>query len=172
MIVVRSRRSGPIVLALLSLAVATGAAADHHEAGKDVSARPENAPVWNQQKAAAAAASLASSLDGLRDALRRQPDSTMVPGGGSRSRHRLRDRLRLMESESKQLTQQLGDGRSRDETFPIFERINLIRRDAVEQAQRMFLQQPVIEKIDAARGPLEELAGYYGVELDRQLEIR
>ena len=172
MIVVRTRRSGPIVLALLSLAVATGAAADHHEAGKDVSARPENAPAWDQQKAAAAAQSLAASLDGLRDALRRQPDSSMVPGGGSRSRHRLRDRLRLMESESKQLALQLGEGRSRDETFPIFERINLIRRDAVEQARRMFLQQPVVEKIDAARGPLEELAGFYGVELDRRLQTR
>ncbi len=77
-----------------------------------------------------------------------------------------------MESESKQLALQLGEGRSRDETFPIFERINLIRRDAVEQAQRMFLQKPVIEKIEAARGPLEELASFYGVELDRRLQTR
>lgn len=172
MIVVHMLRSGIIVFALLSLVIATGAAAEHHEAGKDVSARPENAPAWDQAKATAAAQSLAASVDGLRTALRNQPSSSIVPGGGSRPRHKLLDRLRLMESESKHLAGVLEEGQGRDETLPVFERINQIRRDAVEQAQRMFLQQPVIEKIESARGPLEELAGYYGVELNRRLQIR
>ena len=167
MIVVRTLRSGLIAAALLCL-VATSASGS----GEDVAARPDNAPAWDQAKATAAAQSLASSLDGLRTALRQQPSNTLAPGTGSRSLHRLRDRLRLMESESNQLAQQLGEGRGRDETFPIFERINLIRRDAVEQAQRMFIQKPVMEQIEAARGPLKELAGLYGVELDRQLRIR
>ncbi len=167
MIVVRTLGSGLIAAALLCLAAASASGS-----AEDVAARPENAPAWDQAEATAAAQSLAAALDGLRDALRRQPDASMVPGAGSRSRHRLPDRLRLMESESKQLALQLGEGRSRDETFPIFERINLIRRDAVEDARRMFLQQPVIEKIEAARGPLEELASFYGVELDRRLPTR
>ena len=167
MIAVRMLRLGLIAAALLCLAAA-GASGS----GEDVSARPENAPAWDQQKATSAAQSLASSLDGLRTALRQQPSTSLAPGSGSRSIHRLRDRLRLMESEPKQLAQQLGEGRSRDETFPIFERINLIRRDAVEQAQRMFIQKPVMEQIEAARGPLKELAGFYGVELDRQLQTR
>ncbi len=165
--VFRTFGSGLIAVVFLCLA-----AASVPGSAQDVAARPENAPTWDQARVTAAAQSLAGSLDGLRDALRRQPDPSMVPGGGSRSRHRLRDRLRLMESESKQLALQLGEGRSRDETFPIFERIDLIRRDAVEQARRMFLQQPVAEKIDAARGPLEELSGFYGVELDRRLQTR
>jgi hypothetical protein len=36
----------------------------------------------------------------------------------------------------------------------------------------MYLQQPVRDKIESARGPLEKLAGYYGVKLDHQLEMR
>jgi len=167
MVAVRSRRLVLLVAALLCLAVASASGSE-----EDVAARPENAPAWDQRKATAAAQSLASSLDGLRTALRQQPSTSMAPGTGSRSLNRLRDRLRLMESESKQLAQQLGEGRSRDETFPIFERINLIRRDAAEQGQRMFIQKPVMEQIESARGPLADLAGLYGVELDRQLQTR
>ena len=172
MIYARLLWSGFIALALLSLAIATGAAASHHEAERDVSARPENAPAWDQTKATSAAQSLAASLEGLRAALRRQPTTTIAPGGGSRARNKLLDRLRLMESESKHLARVLEEGQGRDETLPVFERINEIRRFAVEQAQRMFLQKPVIDKIESARGSLEVLAGLYGVELNRTLEIR
>ena len=81
-----------------------------------------------------------------------------MPGGGSSAqRYRLKDRLRLMESESKHLASALGDGEGRDETYPVFQRIDEIRRDAVEDAERMFLQQPVLEKIQAARPVMEEL---------------
>ena len=125
---------------------------------------------WDQEKAAAASTELAASLDGLRDALRSEPPPGI--GSGARTRHELRDRLRLMENESKHLAAELMDGQGRDATYPVFRRINAIRRDAVEEAQRMFLQQPVRDKIESASGPLEKLAGYYGVKLDRQLEMR
>jgi hypothetical protein len=125
---------------------------------------------WDQEKAAAAATELAASLDGLRDALRNEPSTGIGPG--ERSGHELRDRLRLMENESKHLAAELKDGQGRDATYPVFQRINGLRRDAVEDAQRMYLQQPVRDKIESARGPLEKLAGYYGVKLDHQLEMR
>ena len=98
----------------------------------------------------------------------------LSPGIGSseRPRHELKDRLRLMENESKHLAAELKDGQGRDATYPVFQRINSIRRDAVEDAQRVYLQQPVRDKIESARGPLEKLAGYYGVKLDHQLEMR
>ena len=121
-------------------------------------------------EATAAATELAASLDGLRDALRKAPPPGI--GGGMRSRHELRDRLRLMENESKHLAAELKDGQGRDATYPVFQRINSIRRDAVDDAQRMYLQQPVLDKIESAREPLEKLAGYYGVKLDHQLEVR
>jgi hypothetical protein len=135
-----------------------------------IGADDEAVDSWNQEKAAAAATELAASLDGLRDALRNEPS----PGIGSseRPRHELKDRLRLMENESKHLAAELKDGQGRDATYPVFQRINSIRRDAVEDAQRMYLQQPVRDKIESARGPLEKLAGYYGVKLDHQLEMR
>ena len=120
MTAVRMLRSGLLAATLLCLAAASAFGSE-----EDVAARPENAPAWDQQKATSAAESLATSLDGLRTALRQQPSMTLARGTGSRSIHRLRDRLRLMESESKQLAQQLGEGRGRDETLPIFERINL-----------------------------------------------
>ncbi len=133
-------------------------------------APPPTAIAWNQEQAATMAADLAQALNGLRDALRREPDSSIVPGGGSRQKHRVRDRLRLMETESKYLASQLRDGRGRDETLPVFKRINEIRRDTADDARRMFLQEPVLAKIDAAREPLEELAGFYGVKLEGQLQ--
>jgi hypothetical protein len=144
------------------------ARADHHE-GKAAAPDP-----WDGKKAAAAATALAEAVDGLRTALRQQPPpgAGIAPGGGSQARYRLRDRLRLMESESRHLRDELARGASRDETFPTFERINEIRRDAVVQGERMFLAEPVKQKIIAAREPLHELAGYYGVKVDRQLRMR
>jgi hypothetical protein len=136
----------------------------------DVSAAPAPDPTaWNQERAASQAADLEAALSGLRTALRNEPSASIVPGGGSRQRHRIRDRLRLMENESKYLASQLKDGIGRDETLPVFERIDEIRRDVVQDARRIFLQKPVLDKIDAARGPLEELAGLYGVELRQQM---
>ena len=135
-----------------------------------IGADDEAVDSWDQEKAAAAATELAASLDGLRDALRSEPPPGI--GSGARTRHELRDRLRLMENESKHLAAELTDGQGRDATYPVFQRINEIRRAAVDNAQRMYLQQPVLDKIESARGPLEKLAGYYGVKLDHQLEMR
>lgn len=141
-------------------------------AGASAPAEETAADPWNAEKAAAAATRLAEALNGLRDALRKAPGGMGGFAGGSSGVHSLRDRLRLMESESKHLARQLRDGEGRDETYPVFRRIDEIRRSAVDPAERMFLQQPVLEKIQVARPAMEELAGYYGVELKHQLETR
>ena len=162
----RSRRFAALLVLILGLCPVAAAAEDT----PDVSAAPAPDPTaWNQERASSQAADLETALSGLRQALRNEPSASIVPGGGSRQRHRIRDRLRLMENESRYLASQLKEGRGRDETLPVFERIDEIRRDVVQDARRIFLQKPVLDKIDAARGPLEELAKLYGVQLRQQL---
>jgi hypothetical protein len=165
----RSQGFAALLVLVLGLCPVAAAAEDT----PDVSAAPAPDPTaWDQERAASQAADLDTALSGLRDALRNEPSASIVPGGGSMQRHRIRDRLRVMENESRFLAEQLKGGSSRDETLPVFERIDLIRRDAVEDARRIFLSKPVLDKIDAARGPLEELAKLYGVELRQQMPQR
>jgi hypothetical protein len=118
---------------------------------------------WDQEKVTTLASDLAGAVKDLRKSFR-DDRAPSIASGQARSRYRLLDLLRLIESESKVLARQLAAGKGRDETLPVFERINEMRRKAAEDARRMFLPQGTVDKIEAAREVLTQLSPYYGQE--------
>jgi hypothetical protein len=115
---------------------------------------------WDQAEAAALADQLYEAVKDLRDSVRKASDPS-IASGQARATHRLSDTLRLIRNESKHLAARLAEGAGRDETFPVFRRIGQLRLQAAEDARRIMLVQPVLERIDAARSVLEKLEPYY-----------
>ena len=129
--------------------------------------QPRNASAelarWDQERVAKIAADLYEAVKDLRDTARKQPP----PTAGSlqtRSHYRLLDDLRLIRNETKHLANELKAGQSRDETFPVYRRVQGLRRTAAENARRLFIHEPVLAKIDAARDVLRRLRPYYEEE--------
>lgn len=125
---------------------------------------------WDQTRVTALAGQLLEASANLKEEIRRLPSQTL--GGQTNLLYRLRDRVRLIHSEARRLRDQLADGNGRDETFHSFERINELRRTAAQDARRLFLQQPVMDQIDASRDAIRELSPYYGIEFVAELEER
>jgi hypothetical protein len=120
---------------------------------------------WDQEKVAAEARDLAAAVRGLRRSARDQPPNTIASGQAA-ARMRLLDRLRLIEGESRHLSHELARGVGRDETLPVFERLDLLRLRAAEDARRMFLPKATIDMMQRARGHLEAMRAYYTGEED------
>ena len=119
------------------------------------------APVkWDQEKAAAIAFQLYEGVDSLYDTLYKQGSSGRLASGGL-DYNRLKDRVRVMRSESRHLANELKKGKGHDETVHAFERLMQLVRDARELANSLFLEEPTIAKIKAARKSLDEIARYY-----------
>lgn len=122
-------------------------------------------PPWDQVRVAKLAEQLYEGCKNLETSVRQELPP--APGIGQRRAHyRLRDRLRLIRSETEHLARALKAGEGREETFHTYRRIGQLIREAREDARRLFLQQPTLERISAAREPWMELNAYYGIEWD------
>ena len=119
---------------------------------------------WDQAKVTELAQAFSKDIQAVKLAYRREPGE-MIATGDRRSRYELKQSIRLLDSEARHLAKQLADGKGRDETYPVFRRLEEIRREAGVHARRTMLTQPTLEKIAAARSHLEGLAPYYGAEL-------
>lgn len=164
--------AGLLLLAATSLGLPLSARADSHEKD-EARVQGEGAAqplAWDQAKATELAGKLADSVKGLRASARRQPPTSLA-SGQSASRMRLIDRLRVIERESRALHEELKKGESKASTFPIFRRIDELRRSAAEDARRMFLPQETLDMIQAARAVLEELRSYYGAAPDPRADL-
>ena len=153
--------AGVLVAVATTFALAAGAGADSHEEGEPTLAAEAELPAGAQEKVTELAEKLASSVRNLRRSARKQPPDT-IASGQSASRMRFMDRLRLIERETRSLHDELSNGEGKDSTFPIFRRIDEVRRVVAADARRMFLPQETIDQIQAARAVLEELRSYYG----------
>jgi len=141
-----------ILLLVLALGAALSASGSSHE----------EATPWDQASVTALAQDLVKGVDGLRSAARAEPPMN-VASGQARSRHRLNDTLRVIENEARHLAASLEGGAGRDETLPVVERIEELRRVAADDARRIFMTQDLLKKITDARGALEQLRPYYGL---------
>ena len=125
---------------------------------------------WDPAALTALSAELADSVKDLRASARRQPPNT-IASGHAQSRHRLIDTLRLIELECKTLRDAIAAGEGHDQTISIFERIDVMRVKAAEEARRMFLPVQTTDKIKAARGVLEKIRPYYDAKPPTDLGV-
>ena len=115
---------------------------------------------WDQDRVAKIGDSLSTAASELHSAMRKVPPPT-AGSGQSRAWHRAIDRVRLIQSESRRLATRLADGKGHDETFPVWERLMMLVRDAREEGRRLFIAEPVMDKIAGVRDQLRQLAPYY-----------
>jgi hypothetical protein len=120
--------------------------------------------VWNQERVSALATELAIAVKGLRNNARhRAPLPTRVAGGEA-ARYQLLDDLRRIERVTAFLAKELQAGRGRDETQPVFEWIERLRRRAEVKVRRMDVPTAARHQMAAARIVLQQLSAYYASE--------
>ncbi len=154
--------AGLLLAGLLSLACA--AAGERPPQVPSPDPLPVREPLaWDQANVTALAWQLHEAVVDLREQVRRQPPLG-IASGQDRGRHQLLDLLRLLRTESRHLARELEAGQGHDPTYPVYQRIQEMRRAAALRARRQFITEPVMQRIEQAREILIELGRYYRPE--------
>lgn len=115
---------------------------------------------WDQAKVAALAKELVGASDSLYDTFYKQPPQS-IGSGQATSFQRLKQKVRRIKTEARQLSDDLAKGDGREETTPSYEDLMQTVRDAREEARGVFSGQDVAAKATAARDILNQLGPYY-----------
>jgi hypothetical protein len=116
---------------------------------------------WNQDRVSAIAKEFAEKAGAVYTEVYRNQVTNTIGSGQSKDYARLKDKARLIRSESRRLARQLDKGKDRVETQPSYERMMVEIRDAREIARRLNLGEPLLNKIGAAGDALRRLSPYY-----------
>ena len=81
--------------------------------------------------------------------------------GQHRAYYRLKQNVRRLRGEARQLASSLGEGAGQDETLPVYEHMMQTVREARSDASQVFLTSDVQERASAVRGLLNQLSPYY-----------
>jgi hypothetical protein len=122
-------------------------------------ARAEHAP-WDQAKVSELATQLAEASKSLYDTFYKQPPPQAGSGQGNDYR-RLKQQVRRIQTEARELAGALGKGEGREDTHDIYENLMSLVRDARQSAQRVFSTQDVQDKASKARQLINQLTPYY-----------
>jgi hypothetical protein len=115
---------------------------------------------WDQERVTALAGELAEATNALHTTFVKEPPAT-VGSGQSRDYYRLRQMVRRIRSDARNLSSSLANGEGYDETLPIYESLMVSVRDARETAKRTFTSNFVLDKAAAAGDVLRRIAPYY-----------
>jgi hypothetical protein len=137
---------GVLVLGL-TLGLGQLAAAQQKEAG------------WNQGRVTAIAEALAEEVSKLDMAAARVPPD--ISYSQQRAQYTLQEDIRLLKNSSRHLANQLKAGKAREETRPIFNRMEQLRGSAEENARRTLIPEQMMDQILNVGGQLLQLQPYY-----------
>jgi hypothetical protein len=115
---------------------------------------------WEQAKVAALAKELEGAAHALYDTFIKMP----APGVGSMKSHvyyRLKQEVRLLRVEARELAGSLEKGEGREQTLPIYDHLMQLVRIARDDAAKTFNTQDVGKRAAAVRGVLNQLGPYY-----------
>ena len=143
-------RSALVLLVPLGIFVALPAASETKE--------------WDQAAVTALAKQLAAVAGDLRSSVR-EPSEAHSGRRQRRWRARVFDDLRVAQGSANSLLRQLETGAGREETYPTYRRLRILIRDIAQNAQRGRLTEPTLGKLEAARGPLDQLSPFYAPEV-------
>lgn len=114
---------------------------------------------WNQGRVTAIAEALADEVAKLSLAAGKVPPD--ISYSQQRAQYTLQEDVRLLKNSSRFLAKQLKAGKTRDETRPIFTRMEQIRASAEENARRTLIPEQLMDQILAVGGQLLQLQPYY-----------
>lgn len=115
---------------------------------------------WDQERVTNLGAELTKACDALYDTFLKEPEQT-IGSGQSRDYYRLRQLVRRIKGEAKQLSGALAKGEGYEQTLPIYENLMTMVRDAREISRRIFTSNYVLDKAAAAGDVLRRIAPYY-----------
>jgi hypothetical protein len=123
-------------------------------------------PRWDQARVTAIAVELADSVAKATVEVDKQKGGR-VDVSKERAFYEFREDMRLAKNTSRHLAKELQEGKGREETYPTFKRLKMLRNDAAENARRADMPDPTIAAITAAGGLLNRLRPYYEEEPPR-----
>ena len=115
---------------------------------------------WDQAKVTALATQLEEKTKALYDTFYKQPVPNVGSGQGQDYR-RLKQEVRRVRSEARELSAALAKSEGREDTLPIYENLMEVVRSAREHAQGVFTTQDVQARAGEVRQVLNQLAPYY-----------
>ena len=116
---------------------------------------------WDQERVASLAADLASAVQDVKTAFRRKRSGTRKDMRTT-GFHQLQRDLRAIRRETRELANELKRGQGRDETFPIYRRIQASRGRAANALRRLMVGGSALESIESARDILKQIEPFYG----------
>lgn len=143
---------------MTSLRIALGTLALLAAVTAATAARAEDA-AWDQERVTTLAEQLRQACGDLYDSFYKQPTPTV--GMQVRSYYELKQQVRRLRSEARELSAQLENGAGHDETLPIYQNLMLVVREARDNAARVFTTESVQKKATAARDVLNQITPYY-----------
>ena len=114
---------------------------------------------WNQGRVTAIAEALADEMAKLDLAAAKVPPD--ISFSQQRSQYTLQEDIRLLKNSSRHLATQLKAGKGREETRPIYDRMQQIRASAEENARRTLIPEQLMDQILAVGGQILQLQPYY-----------
>jgi hypothetical protein len=114
---------------------------------------------WNQAEVAALGKELETAADALYDTFINKPPPTL--GSMQTTYYRLKQEVRVLRSEARELAGSLEKGEGREQTLPIYDHLMQLVRIARDDAARTFNTQDVGQRAAAVRGVLNQLGPYY-----------
>ena len=115
---------------------------------------------WDQAKVTDLAKQLAEASNSLYGTFYKQPAPQVGSGQGNDYRE-LKQEVRRIQSEAKELAGALGKGEGREDTLDIYENLMELVRDAREHARRVFTTKEVQDRASAVRQLLNQISPYY-----------
>jgi hypothetical protein len=129
---------------------------------------------WNQARVTELAVELADVVAELQSAFRREPSPT-IASPQTRARHRFRDSLRVLRTETRALASDLEAGAGLEETWPVARRARMVIRDMQDEGRRMSWKEPVVGHARRAEELIGQIAPFYfdagaavGAEVERE----
>jgi hypothetical protein len=115
---------------------------------------------WDQAKAAALGKQLNQAANDLYSTFYKQGPPQAVSGQANDYR-KLKQTMRRIQSEARELDSALAKGDAREDTVDIYENLMALVRDAREDARRVFTTKDVQDRATAMRQLLNQIAPYY-----------
>ena len=115
---------------------------------------------WDQAKVTALANQLSEAAGALYSSFYKQGPPQLASGQSDDYRQ-LKQEVRRIQSEAKELAGALGKGDGREDTLDIYDNLMDIVRDARDNARRMFNGKDVQDKATAVRQILNQITPYY-----------
>ena len=123
---------------------------------------------WDQARVTAITGELAPAISDIYVSVNTLKTGASVGSGQATAYLRLKDRVRVARNESRHLARQLTDGRGRLETVHSYSRLMTVIRDAREEARRMLIEKPTLDKIAVAGDLVRRLTPYYNPNWNQQ----